>query len=159
VLAAITKEMKNLIIILTFILTTNCSEKKQITNLTYESDIDKINISEGTLTRRFINGEKTIDFNLDKENLREFLNYLIKSKIETIEKKDLDKECEQIITPTFSSRLEITFDNGKIAEIHWTSNNCGERINDLNEIVEQLYSIIEKDKSIGQLEQTDIIFE
>jgi hypothetical protein len=151
--------MKYLLIILTFMLTTNCSEKKQITNLTYESEIDKINISEGTLTRRYINGEKTINFNLDKDNLKEFLNYLIKGKIETIEKKDLDKECEQIMIPTFSSRLEITFDNGKIVEFHWTSNNCGERVNDLNEIVEQLYSIIEKDKNVGQLERTDIIFE
>lgn len=158
-LAAITKKMRYPLIILTFLLTTNCAEKKQITNLKYEDDIDKISISEGTLTRRYVNGEKTIKFNLDEDNLKGLYNYLIKRKIEIIGAKDLDKGCEQRMMPEFNNRLEITFDNGKTYKFDWTSNNCGERVDDLNKIVEQLYLIIKKDKTVEQLERTDIEFE
>ena len=60
--------------------------------------------------------------------------------------------------PSFSDKLEITYDNGKTYRFHWTSNNCGEQVDDTSEIVKRLYSIINKDKTVEQLEQTDWIF-
>jgi hypothetical protein len=151
--------MRYRIILLTFFLTTNCNEKSRITNLIFEDDIDKINISEGALTRNYVNGKKTIKFNLEPNDINDFFNYLIKKRIEIIEPKDLNNECEQVMMPAFSNRLEITFDNGKTYRFDWTTNNCGERVDDLGEIVEQLYLIIKKDKTVEQLERTDMIFE
>ena len=151
--------MRYLLILLTFFLTTNCNEKSRITNLIFEDDTDKINTSEGTLTRNYVNGKKTIKFNLEQNDINNFFNYLIKKRIEIIEPKDLNNECEKVMMPAFSNRLEITFDNGKTFRFDWTSNNCGERVDDLSEIVEELYSIVKRDKTVEQLKPTDLVFE
>lgn len=125
----------------------------------FEDDIDKIDISKGTLTREYVNGKKTIGFKIKQNSLNGLLSNRIKKKIETGELKDLNQECELLVMPEFKNNLELTFDNGKTYRFNWTSNNCGEQVDDLNEIVRQLKSIIKEDKTVDQLEPSDIIFE
>lgn len=150
--------MKYLSILLLFILMTNCNKKSQVKNLIYESDVDKINVTERSLTRFYINGEKTIKFNLTPKDINDFFDYLAKKKVEEIEQRELNLDCEVITMPSFSYKLEILFENENTYQFTWISNNCGEQVDNLSDIVGQLYKMINKDKAVEEFEKTDFVF-
>jgi hypothetical protein len=156
------KKMKLVILILLLsIFLFDCSEKKPAStkefDLVYIGDIDKFELQRGTLERKYMNGVKVFEVKLSEDQKASLQDFIVRNDINSIQQQNLLTDCDIYTIPEFKQKMLIKIANNPVVNLEWTTNNCGEGINDLDRLIEILYSMI--NDSTRQIERTDITFE
>ena len=119
---------------------------------------DVIDLKKQIIKREYLDGEKTIHFELSEIDKKYLFNFLIDKKIWKITDDDLEDTCDTWIEPSKSISLKISMTTIDNYAFYWHESQCSIReIDDLNEFVEVLYNVIKKDARIRNLEETDIL--
>jgi len=119
---------------------------------------DLIDLKNQLIKRKYSNGEKTIHFKLSEIDKKKLFDFLVIKKVWKITNNDLKDTCDTWIEPSQSTSLKISMTKIDNYNFYWHESQCSiKEIDDLDEFVELLYSIIKKDNRIINLEETDIL--
>jgi hypothetical protein len=124
----------------------------------YEDDVDKVNLKENTLTRRFIGKDSTINLKMTDSEKKKLFQIMKEYSIWTVNKADLKTRCQSFTLPSGNLRLEVSLEKGNRFEFKWTGNNCHESVDRLREVNAKIREIIYAKEEVKKLTGSNIVF-
>ena len=128
-------------------------------SLVYQDDVDIIDLDLNTVTRRYAGSSRTVKIDVGKDKRGLILDFIVDNEVLKINDSDLRDNCNVHMLPQSSFKIDVVIDKGPSRRFDWTSNNCGDQIDILNQLVSLIKEYTVAQLAAESLPPTDITVE